>query len=101
MALVIFKLTAAVDPPSLTTGLAANVDLTGQPVKAGDTIVCQPPVALEAGLVPQSATVPVDGTIRVRVANPTAGTIDGASLVWTFVVIRMGAPAGEGIGWAG
>lgn len=102
MALVEFKLTGlAVDPPNIGAVGVANVDIVGQPVKAGDFVDAQPPDTLEAGLVPQGATVPVDGTIRVRITNPSAGAIDGASRLWNFIVTRLGATSGEGISWAG
>lgn len=93
----------AVDPANILAGAIANVDIVvgvGN-VKVGDFIDGQPPDTLEAGLIPIAFTCPVDGTVRIRLFNSTAGAIDGASRNWNFMVTRLGAPGGEGIGWAG
>jgi len=46
-------------------------------------VMCQSD--LEAGLVPQAAYVPADGTLRIRLYNPTAAAIDGAARDWLFI----------------
>jgi len=102
MALVEFVVRGvAVDPPNIGAVAAANVDVAVPGVKAGDFVDAQPPDTLEAGLALQGATVPADGTIRVRITNASAGAIDGASRLWNFVITRFGSPGGEGISWAG
>lgn len=103
MALVEFvKSAVAVDPPNILANATTNVDVAGVAgVKAGDFVDAQPPDTLENGLVLQGATVPVDGTIRLRISNVTAGAIDGASRNWNFMITRLGFAGGEGIAWAG
>lgn len=80
-------ISAAVDPANATAVASVDTDLTGQPVKTSDVIIPIPPVDLEAGLACQGATVPTDGTIRVRITNASAGAINGASKQWGFLVI--------------
>lgn len=105
MALTEFRVAAvAVDPPSILANTTTNVDVVvGAGVKAGDFIDAQPPDALEHGLLCQGATAPVDGTIRLRISNFTAGAIDGASRLWNFNVSRLPGAlgSGEGISWSG
>lgn len=100
MALVIFSATAAVDPASAGAVGSVDTDVTVNGVVVGDVVLAIPPASLTAGLAPQGATVPSANTVRLRLTNASAGAIDGASLTWTFVVIRLGG-RGEGIAWAG
>ena len=44
--------------------------------------------ALEAGLVISQMDVSAADTLRIRLHNPTAGAVDGASLVHTVLVER-------------
>lgn len=83
-----FMITATVDPASLTTDAIGNTDITGQPVLATDLVMAIPPAALVAGVVVQSCSVPAAGTIRIRLSNTSAGTIDVASGTWQFLVFR-------------
>jgi hypothetical protein len=81
---------ATVDPASVAAGAAANTDVTVSAARTGDFVIARPPVALAAGLIVTSADVVTDGTIRVRVYNPTAGAIDIASGQWSFLLIKEG-----------
>jgi hypothetical protein len=101
MALVIRTVVVAVDPPNIGAVASANVDVAVLGVKPGDIVIATPPDTLTAGLAPQTATVPSADTVRLRITNASAGAIDGASLNWTLTIIKLGAPGGEGIGWAG
>lgn len=76
----------AVNPASIAAGAQANTDVAVAGLVAGDVVLVQPPATLE-NLVVMSATVPATGTLRIRLFNPTAGAIDGASLTWTWVRI--------------
>jgi hypothetical protein len=76
----------SVDPPSIPAGQAANVNVTVPGVAVGDDVLAIPPDTLEAGLVPQAASVPAADTIRVRLYNPTAAAIDGAARTWRFII---------------
>lgn len=76
--------TASVDPASAATDAIANLDVTVTGVTTADTITLIPAVDLEAGVVPISAYAQAANTVRVRIANPTAGTVNGAAKTWTF-----------------
>jgi len=75
----------SVDPPSIAAGASANVDIavTGLTTSHRVLVMCQSD--LEAGLVPQAAYVPTDGTLRIRLYNPTAAAIDGVARDWLFI----------------
>jgi len=76
------------DPPSIAAGAAANIDLgvTGLTVDHFVTAECQD--ELEAGLVPIAVYVPSADVLRIRLYNPTAAAIDGASRNWRYVAIK-------------
>lgn len=80
--------TATVDPPLIGAVGAANVDITTIVVETTDRVIGIPPATLEAGLCPQGVTVPSVNVVRVRITNPTAAGIDGAALVWTFLIFE-------------
>ena len=78
------------DPASLAATTARNdtVAVTGlrtTDVVRGGSIANN---ALEAGLLISQMDVSVADTLRIRLHNPTAGAIDGASLVHTVLVER-------------
>jgi len=77
-----------VDPPSIAAGASANVDVTVPYLSVGDKVVVECRDALEAGLVPQGAWVPVSGTLRIRLHNATAAAIDGASRPWLWRAVK-------------
>jgi len=83
--------TVDIDPPSIAAGAAANVDVTvtGRGLVTTDRLVAIPPNDLEAGLVLVMTEVPASDTVRVRLYNPTAAAIDGASKTWTFIRLRQ------------
>ncbi|HZT08591.1 MAG TPA: hypothetical protein VFC51_16330 [Chloroflexota bacterium] len=78
------------DPASLAATTARNdtVSVTGllttDVVRGGSTVNN----ALEAGLVISQMDVSAADTLRIRLHNPTAGAVDGASLIHTIVVER-------------
>jgi len=74
-----------VDPPSIGAGASANVDVTVSGLTTSHKVVVMCQAALEAGLVPQAASVPSANTLRIRLYNPTASPIDGASLSWFYM----------------
>ena len=79
--------TVTIDPPSLTTGTKNSVSVTIAGVKVTDIVILEPPSTLEAGLVYQGCRAK-NGGADVDIANPTAGTIDGASKTWTYKIIK-------------
>jgi hypothetical protein len=78
------------DPASLNATTARNDTVTVTGLQTTDMIrggsVAN--VALEAGLLISMADVSAADTIRFRLHNPTAGAVDGASLVHTVLVER-------------
>lgn len=78
----------AIDPPSIAAGAASDVSVTFTGAAVGDVVQAVPPSDLEAGLVPILARVSAANTIVVRLYNPTAGAVDGASKTWTFYLHR-------------
>jgi hypothetical protein len=79
---------ASFDPPSLSPNTCSVVSAAVTSVQGGDHVILNVPATLEDGLVAQPAT-PAAGNLRVRVCNTTEGaTIDGASLPYSYVVIR-------------
>ena len=76
--------TVSVDPPSIATGESANVDVTVTGLTTSHIVIVSCQEALEAGLVPQGASVPVADTLRIRLYNPSAAAIDGAELTWAY-----------------
>jgi len=83
--------TVDIDPPSIAAGTSTNVDVTvtGRGLVTTDRLIAIPPDDLEAGLVFRMTEVPADDTVRVRLYNPTAAAIDGASKTWTFIRLKQ------------
>jgi hypothetical protein len=80
----------AVDPPSIAAGGTANIDVTVAGPSAGDLVVgYEAPDTLEIGLVPITVRVIAENQVRVRLYNPTAAVIDGASRTWRFTLIEL------------
>jgi hypothetical protein len=78
--------TVTLDPSSLLTDAVANNDVTVTGLATTDTVLVVPPITLEAGLVVQSAVVSAADTLRVRIQNVSAGTVNGASATWTWLI---------------
>jgi hypothetical protein len=78
--------TAAVDPPSMTTGQlgAWTVTVAIPGVALGDVVSCGPGIDL-SGIV-YSSRVSAAGVVSIDFYNPTAGTLNIASSTWRIVV---------------
>lgn len=81
--------TAAVNPASAATDTVQDVTITVTGVVTTDKIVAIAPDDLEAGLVPIKAWVSAADTVKVRILNSSAGTVDGASKTWAFDVYSV------------
>jgi hypothetical protein len=77
--------TVTVDPASINGGASGNTDVSVDGLTTRHKVVAMCQGALEAGLVPQAAYVPTDGTLRIRLYNATGSPIDGAALTWFFI----------------
>ncbi len=86
--------TAEVDPANIAAGAVLNVDVNVAGLNLGQAVIPQPPIALEAGLVPITAEVVDSGAgalrIRQRIFNPTAAGIDGAARRWSWLLVEEG-----------
>jgi len=80
--------TVTVDPPSIAAGAAANVDVTVTGLETTDYVLVMCTSDLEAGLVPVASYVPAANTLRIRLYNPTAAAIDGASRTWAWFAFK-------------
>jgi len=75
----------SVDPPSIAAGASANVDVAVSGLKTSHKVLAMCQSDLEAGLVPQAAYASTDGTLRIRLYNPTAAAVDGVARDWLFI----------------
>jgi len=80
--------TVSVDPPSIAAGAATNVDVTVSGLETTDYVIVVCTSDLEAGLIPIAAYVPSANTLRIRLYNPTAAAIDGASRTWAWFAFK-------------
>lgn len=82
--------TVSVDPPSAGAGLGVEITVTITGVAPGDIVVLTPPAAgITAGFVVGQAVVSAADTVKVRVINGTAGTVDVAAASWTYLWIDL------------
>jgi len=77
--------TVDVTPGSVAAGASVNVDVSVADLTTSHRVLVMCQGDLEAGLVPQAAYVPADGTLRVRIYNPTAAAVTGAALTWFYL----------------
>lgn len=78
----------SVDPPSIAAGESGDVDVEVPYLNVGEKVVVNCLGALEAGLVPQGASVPTTGSLRIRLHNPSAAAVDGAELSWLWRAVK-------------
>ena len=79
--------TQTLDIGSIAAATTLDVDITELNVPAGAAVVPVPPATLEANVIVAGAWADADGSVKLRVGNPTAGAIDPASADWSFAVI--------------
>lgn len=81
--------TVTVDLASVTAGAVTEKTLTITGAALGDTVIMTVPAAgLTAGLCVCDARVSATDTVKVRVINGSAGTIDEASGTWGYALFR-------------
>lgn len=85
----VMKGTIAVDPSSLLTLTSVDMSVTITGAATGDVVIMNPPATLEATLSFAGAYVSAANTVKVRITNHSAGTVDGASLTWTYAILRL------------
>jgi hypothetical protein len=86
---LIKKGTVTVDLADLATTAVADNSITVTGAAVGDLVLLQPPAAaLTAGLILAQAWVSATNTVKIRVYNPTGGSINEASGTWVYALIR-------------
>jgi sarcosine oxidase gamma subunit len=69
------------------TSNETSVTISG--AAAGDIVIMNPPSDLESSLTYGGAYVSATDTVKVRLTNHSAGTVDGASTTWTYCLLRF------------
>lgn len=76
------------DPAAVATITTAEQDVTIPGVKVGDIVIAVNKPSLTAGVGVCNARVKAADTVSLQFVNPTAGSVNPASEVWTFVIGR-------------
>ena len=76
--------TVGVDPPSIAKASTSNVDVSVVGLLTSHRVYVQCQSDLENGLVCIAAYCPVNGTLRLRMANWSSSAIDGALRTWAY-----------------
>ncbi len=76
--------TVGVDPPSIAKASTVNVDVSVSGLLTSHKVYVQCQSDLENGLVCIGAYCPVNGTLRVRIANWSSSAINGALRTWAY-----------------
>lgn len=77
-----------IDIASISAGAVVESTVTITGAVAGDTVILNPPAALEANVCYVGCFVSAADTVKMRVFNPTGGAIDPASASWEYCIIR-------------
>ena len=86
---VAHRVSVAVDPASIGAVASGDTLVTIPGVQVGDLVIGIPPVTMTAGLALQTCVVTAPNVVTVRLTNASAGAIDGASLLWTFLIFDL------------
>jgi hypothetical protein len=74
----------SVDPPSIAKASTSNVDVGVTGFLTSHKVYVQCQSDLENGLVCIGAYCPVNGTLRLRIANWSSSAINGALRTWAY-----------------
>jgi hypothetical protein len=86
---VIAKGTVSVDLASMATLTGSEITLTITGAVLGDTVIMNPVAAGNtAGIIFGGARVSASNTVKMRVFNGSAGTIDESAQTWDYCLIR-------------
>ncbi len=84
------KGTIAVDLASTLTQAVTEVTLTITGAAVGDTVIMNPPAAGNtAGFCVGGSRVSATNTVKLRMLNGSAGTIDEGSQTWDYCLLRV------------
>jgi hypothetical protein len=76
------------DPASVSSATSAEQDITVQGVKVGDIVLAVNKPSATAGVGIVNARVKAANTVSLTYMNATAGAVDPASEVYTFIIAR-------------
>jgi hypothetical protein len=76
------------DAASMLTNTVAEQTVTVAGLLTTDLVIINAPIGLEAGLLVSSGRVTAADTLKFRIHNQTAGTIDPASATYTYIAFR-------------
>lgn len=80
---------ASINPGSISAATVSEVSISDSNAALGDVVCWSAPAAgLTANLAAGGAYVSAAGTIKLRIANPTAGAIVQGSIVVNYCLIR-------------
>lgn len=83
----LFKGSVTVDPASIGSAAVGETSVSISDAAVGDTVIMNAPAAVAAGCV-WSAFVSASGTVKLRIANLSGGSLDLASGSWDYCLIR-------------
>ena len=86
--LKLFAVQVTFDPSAVSTITTAEQDVTVTGVKVGDIVMAVNKPSLTAGVGICNARVKAADTISLQFVNPTAGSVNPASEVYTIVIAR-------------
>jgi hypothetical protein len=84
----VFYGTVWVNPPNINANTSTTFTVTITGVQTGDLVLLTPPSGIEGELVFEGANVTATNTVTIRMRNVTGTAVDGASLQWSYTVIR-------------
>lgn len=73
---------------SVTAASSNETSVTVTGARVGDIVVASPQAAIQAGLT-WCAYVSANDTVKLRVANDTAGNLTPTAVNWNFLLIRL------------
>jgi hypothetical protein len=85
----VFYGTVSVDPPNIGANTSTTFTVTITNVQTGDLVFLTPPSGIEGELVFQGVNVTATNTVTIRMRNVTGTAVNGASLQWSYMVIRL------------
>jgi len=92
--LKIYAVQVTFDPAAVATITTAEQDVTVTGVKVGDIVLAVNKPTLTAGVGIVNARVKAADTVSLQYVNPTAGSVNPASEVYTIVLVRPEVGAG-------
>lgn len=81
--------TIDVNPASINGSESGETEVTISGAAVGDIVIMNVPATLETGLAYSGVRVSATDKVQVRLTNVTTDPVNGASLTWTYTIIRV------------